>query len=78
MSSPSADKKPSVEPAAPLKRRQWVLGVGAVGAAAVAVKALPGAMPVAPAVAVAKDLVDEGGGYRLSAHVQRYYDTAKA
>ena len=62
----------------PVKRRNWVIGAGALGAAAVVLKALPGTAPTAPVVALAQASADTaGGGYRLTAHVQRYYDTAK-
>ena len=62
----------------PVKRRNWVLGAGALGAAAVALKILPGA-PVAAPVAVADKVAADAvpGGYQLTAHVQRYYDTAR-
>ena len=59
-----------------MKRRNWVLGAGAVGAAALAIKALPAAAPLVPAEAAPAKPPDTSGGYRLSAHVQRYYETA--
>ena len=66
------------EPGAPLKRRGMLLGVGvtvAAGAvAAVASRTLQTADPE-PAVLAKKDEVADG--YRLSAHVQRYYETAR-
>ena len=64
----------------PVKRRNWVLGAGALGAAAVALKVLPGAPVSAPVVVAgaAKVAADAAhGGYQLTAHVQRYYDTAR-
>ena len=62
----------------PVKRRNWVLGAGALGAAAVALKVLPGATVAAPVVAVTQAATDTASsGYRLTAHVQRYYDTAR-
>ena len=62
-----------------VKRRNWVLGAGAIGAAALAVKALPAGAPLAPpAEAAPPQLPDTAGGYRLSAHVQRYYETARS
>ena len=65
--------------ASTLKRRHWVFGAGAAGAAALAVKALPGAAPAAPvAVAASTEAPDSAGGYRLTAHIQRYYDSAKS
>jgi len=56
----------------PLKRRGLLLGAGAAGAAAVAANTLP----VAP-VAVATKPAVEPGGYQLTQHVLRYYETAK-
>jgi hypothetical protein len=54
-----------------------LIGAGAAGAAAVAATAIPQA-PKADAVAAAPAAVpDQGGGYRLSPHVMRYYQTAK-
>ncbi|MEO7150211.1 MAG: formate dehydrogenase [Burkholderiaceae bacterium] len=66
--------------AQPLKRRGLVLGVGSAGAAALAVKLMPGAVPVAPATSVAKSAVSsvDAGGYRLSEHVRRYYETTRS
>ena len=62
----------------PVKRRNWVLGAGALGAAAVVLNALPGAAVSAPVVAAAQVASDTAsGGYRVTAHVQRYYDTAR-
>ncbi len=65
--------------AAPGARRGWLLGLGAAGAAAVAVKVLPGA-PAEEVVALSQEAakVQEGGGYQLSAHVMRYYETARS
>ena len=63
--------------ASPLTRRNLVAGAGAVGAAAAAVALLPVAPTAAPVVAgqAAADTTAEG--YRLSEHVQRYYETAR-
>jgi hypothetical protein len=80
MSTVPTEARPSSDvQASTLKRRHWVFGAGAAGAAALAVKALPGVAPAAPAaVAAAKEASDSAGGYRLTAHIQRYYDTAKS
>ena len=70
--------EPRLQPAALLKRRGMLLGTGvtvAAGAvAALAARTLQTAEPE-PAVLAKKDEVAEG--YRLSAHVQRYYETAR-
>ena len=61
----------------PSKRRGLLVGVGAAGAAALAAKVLPGAAPAAAETVVAKGAPDTAGGYRLTPHVLRYYETAK-
>lgn len=65
---------------APLKRRGLLLGAGAAGAALVAAKVLPGAPAAAPVAAAASAAVDtaSAGGYQLTAHVLRYYETTRA
>jgi len=61
-----------------LNRRRVFAGAGTAGALAVVAAVLPRepAAPVA-AAAKAKPAPDAEGGYRLTAHVQRYYETAK-
>lgn len=59
-------------------RRGLVVGAGVAGVAAVAAQALVrGGVPV-PAAGAAGAVVPDGEGYRLTPHVQRYYDTTKA
>jgi hypothetical protein len=41
-------------------------------------KALPGAVPAAAAPAIVKAAPDTSGGYQLTAHVRRYYETTQA
>jgi len=54
-----------------------LISAGVASAAAAAVTALPQA-PKTAVVAAAPDAAPEqGGGYRLSPHVMRYYQTAK-
>lgn len=62
----------------PLKRRGLLIGAGAAGAAVLAARALPGAAPVAPTALAAKTAVDASGGYQVTAHVLRYYETTRA
>jgi hypothetical protein len=62
----------------PLKRRGLLIGAGAAGAAVVAVKVIPGAAPVATVAVAAKAAADTAGGYQLTPHVLRYYETARA
>ncbi|MHB8666634.1 MAG: twin-arginine translocation signal domain-containing protein [Burkholderiales bacterium] len=58
-----------------LSRRNFLLAVGAggaAGAAAIAAKAVPQAQPVA-----VRDQKRSTAGYRTSAHIRNYYRTAK-
>jgi cysteine synthase len=60
------------------ERRAVVAGVGAVGALAGVAAVLPGAARTAdPAVAAAAPAADTKGGYQLTDHVRRYYQTAR-
>ncbi|MBC7484598.1 MAG: formate dehydrogenase [Rhizobacter sp.] len=59
-------------------RRSLMAGAGIAATAAVAMKALPGAVPAAAAPALAKAAPDTRGGYQLTAHVRRYYETTQA
>ena len=69
-------KSDSFDQTKPLKRRGLLLGAGVAGAAALAAKTLPVA-PVEPAPTAAKPAADPAGGYQLTQHVLRYYETAK-
>ena len=64
-------------PAAPLGRRALVVGAGVAGVAAVAAQALQRAAVDVPLASAAKP-GPQGEGYRLTAHVLRYYETTKA
>lgn len=59
-----------------VSRRHAFAAVGVAGAAAAS---LPLLRTAAPTVSAEPEPVapSQGGGYRLSAHVQRYYETAK-
>jgi alpha/beta superfamily hydrolase len=61
----------------PLSRRHLFAGAGTAGALAAAAAVLPLQREAAPVVVVAKPAPEAGGGYQLTAHVQRYYQTAK-
>ena len=77
MTRPVADAS-SLPAASPLKRRGVLLGAAAAaGAAVVAAKVLPGMNAAATTAAAPAKAADSGSGYRLTAHVQRYYDTAR-
>jgi hypothetical protein len=61
----------------PATRRGFLLGAGAAsaaGAAAVVAARAPGAT-AGPAVAAAALEEPKGRGYRLTAHVRKYYET---
>jgi hypothetical protein len=64
VSAPSAPSDAGAADRPALKRRTVFAGVGAVGALAAAASLLPKA-------------VDADGGYRLTDHVKRYYQTAR-
>ncbi len=60
----------------PVSRRRLFAGAGTAGALAAVATVLP--MQREPAVAAAaKPAPEAGGGYQLTAHVQRYYQTTK-
>lgn len=66
-------------PETPPKRRALLIGASAVGVGVVAAKALSTAAPeVAAAAAAAPQAAEAAGGYQLTAHVLRYYETARA
>jgi hypothetical protein len=62
--------------AGPLSRRTLFAGVGTAGALVAVAAMLPkGAAPVAAVTPAAPAAAD--GGYQLTEHVQRYYQTAR-
>lgn len=63
-------------PPSALQRRGLLLGTLAAGAAAIVTRAVPVAAN-ATADAAAASMPDFAAGYRPSAHVLRYYETAK-
>jgi len=80
MKSEAADRGSPKAAATPQKatRRNLLVGAGAAGAAALAAKTLPIAPAAAPqALAATKPAPDTAGGYQLTQHVLRYYQTAK-
>jgi len=61
-----------------LSRRRLFAGAGTAGALAAAAAVLPRTQADAPVAAAEPAAAPEaGGGYQLTAHVQRYYQTAK-
>lgn len=74
-SAGSADS--TVQAAGPLSRRRLFAGAGTAGALAAAAAMLPLDKAPEPVAQVGARPDDAEGGYRLSAHVQQYYRTAK-
>jgi hypothetical protein len=70
---PSAKSAPVV---AALSRRTLFAGAGTAGGLAAVAAALPLARTAGPAAVAAAPAVAEGG-YQLTEHVQRYYQTAR-
>jgi hypothetical protein len=66
---------PSTRPS--LSRRTVFAGAGTVGAMAAAAALLPKTPAPAAALAAAPKAVDATGGYQLTEHIQRYYQTAR-
>ena len=75
-------QRPAETAAAPVTRRDrrgLVVGTGIAGVAAVAAHALVRSGVVAPAAdAAAPAAAADTGGYRVTPHVLRYYETTKA
>ncbi len=59
------------------KRRQLFAGAGTAGALVAAAAVLPSAREAEPTTAEARPVPEKGGGYQLTPHVLRYYQTAK-
>lgn len=58
-------------------RRRLFAGAGAAGAAAALVAVLPRQTATTVAAADAADAGSQAEGYRLTEHIQRYYQTAR-
>ena len=58
-------------------RRGFFFGAAATGAAAAAIVALPGVQMPEASSAEPKPAPEKGGGYSLSEHVKRYYQTTR-
>ena len=68
----------SKTPLSPVSRRRLFAGAGTAGALAAVASVLPLQREAAvAAVALPKPAPEAGGGYQLTAHVQRYYQTTK-
>ena len=62
---------------AALSRRHLFAGAGAAGALAVVAAALPKGPAAEPVVQAKAPEADANGGYQLTDHVKRYYQTAR-
>lgn len=62
---------------APLSRRRVFAGAGALGALAGVAALAPRSEPVAPVAEAPRPAPEAGGGYQLTEHVKRYYQTTK-
>jgi hypothetical protein len=58
-------------------RRGFFMGAAATGAAVAAVTAMPGLSTPSAEVNKLPPAPENGGGYSLSEHVKRYYQTAR-
>ena len=77
--SDSATDRSSAAPRHPLKRRGLLVGAGAAGAVVLAAKTLTGVTPIEQVAATATEkVVDPSGGYQVTDHVLRYYETTRA
>ena len=74
--SPSVSPSVSSSDSPALSRRRVFAGAGTAGALAAAAAVLPLSKGAAPVVAAVKTPA-ETGGYQLTEHVQRYYQTAR-
>ena len=63
------------QPKSKLSRRTLFAGAGTAGALAAAATLLPGAVQEAAVAPEAPKPPEKGGGYHLSDHVKRYYQT---
>ena len=69
-------KEKATDQTAP-SRRSFFVGAAAVGAATAAVTAMPGLTTPAAGLSQLPPAPENGGGYSLSEHVKRYYQTAR-
>jgi hypothetical protein len=63
------------QPKSKLSRRTLFAGAGTVGALAAAATLLPGVVQETAALPELKPPPAKGGGYQLTEHVKRYYET---
>jgi len=66
-----------ITPPAISRRRLLFAGAGTAAAVAAVAAVAPVAHEAATPVADKKDAPEQGGGYQVTEHVLRYYDTAR-
>lgn len=64
------------QPKSRLSRRTLFAGAGTLGAVAAAATLLPGVQPPT-AIPEVRSPPENGGGYQLTEHVKRYYQTTR-
>ncbi len=69
MTRPSSDSR--------LSRRVLFAGAGTVGAVAAVSAVLPAVQPQTPVADAPRPAPERGGGYALSEHIKRYYQTTR-
>jgi hypothetical protein len=69
---------PASSPTESLGRRGLVVGAGVAGAAALAAAVLHRHAQAVPEVAATPMRVSEDGGYQVTPHVLRYYETTRS
>jgi hypothetical protein len=65
------------EPQSKVSRRRVFAGAGAVGALAATAVVVPVVRDGAQPADASRPLPDKGGGYQVTEHVLRYYQTAR-
>ena len=66
---------PTSQTAVQVSRRKMFAGAGALGAIAATASLLPSTAPVTAPQGPVKAAPAKGGGYHLSEHIKRYYQT---
>jgi hypothetical protein len=74
---PNEQAKDQATSQATPSRRGFFMGAAAVGATAAAVTAMPGLSTPSAELNKLPPAPENGGGYSLSEHVKRYYQTAR-
>lgn len=76
MTSPAKERDMMEQPKKQLLRRTLFIGAGTIGAVAAVATLLPSVQqPAAPPEVKAPP--EKGGGYQLTEHVKRYYQTTR-